>query len=158
MKKKLTEEEIISRIEDLNADPAELPSIIIRKEGDGYRCATGVPKVPLVRRSDGEGFVTTPVTAYGATEADAHGRLAQLIVQRLKWTCELLSVEMSTKDVGTRISSYLRKRGYRDFQVRIGGGILVDIGRRIPKEDFTRIAEITKGHELSIAHGVEGER
>lgn len=90
MKKKLTEEEIISRIEDLNADPAELPRIIIRKEGDGYRCATGVPKVPLIRRSYGEGFVTTPVTAYGDTEADAYGRLAQLMVQRLKLMCELL--------------------------------------------------------------------
>lgn len=65
--------------------------------------------------------------------------------------------KMSIKDAQDKIVDYLVKHHYRNFRVAIGGGIMVDVGRPIPKEDFVRIAEIAKGYDLAIAGGIVGE-
>jgi hypothetical protein len=70
----------------------------------------------------------------------------------------MMNIKDEMGNVMDRICKYLEKCGYSEYRVRIGGDIMVDIGRPIPKENFTIIAEIANGHELSIAHGVDGDR
>jgi hypothetical protein len=66
----------------------------------------------------------------------------------------MMNIKDEMGNVMDRICKYLEKCGYSEYRVRIGGDILVDIGRPIPKEEFMHISRIAGRYELSIAHGI----